>query len=400
MAKAHAILSPSAAYRWLACTPSARFEEQIPEQDSVYSAEGTLAHELAALILSSRTGKYKGDQRKFNSELADIERRVKKFYQSIDKPNGFNDMLDYAEDYADYVRSFIPMVGRCEIFIERRVDMSAYAPLCFGTVDNGVLTSNVLYVTDYKYGAGKRVSARRNKQMMLYALGLLLVAHKLGFEPDTVVMSIYQPRVSDDPSTYEIDTADLLDWAEEELAPQALQAIGGQGDFIAGSHCDFCKAKASCKAYYDHFEDLKNISDKRQMTDKDLQKVLVYGDMVASWVKKVKQETVARMQGGHRVKGFKLIAGRKSRKFRNEDDVVDIMIGRGHAFEDMFKSELRGIGDIEGLLGNKDFAKVFGDVVVTVEANPQIVDEDDDRPAIGATGASEYDDEEDYSALL
>ena len=56
MERKHAILSPSAAYRWLACTPSARFEEQLPEEESTYAAEGTLAHELAALLLSASWG--------------------------------------------------------------------------------------------------------------------------------------------------------------------------------------------------------------------------------------------------------------------------------------------------------------------------------------------------------
>lgn len=210
MAKAHAILSPSAAYRWLACTPSARFEEQIPEVDSIYSREGTLAHELAALILSSRAGVYKGSQAQFNKELQKIEDLVADFYAKQNKPTAFNEMLDYAEDYANYVRQFVPMVGKSEMFIERRVDMSKYAPLCYGTVDNGVLTPNVLYVTDYKYGAGKRVSAVWNKQMMLYALGLLLVAHKMGYDPDTVVMSIFQPRVSDTASTWEIGFNKIL----------------------------------------------------------------------------------------------------------------------------------------------------------------------------------------------
>lgn len=400
MQKAHAILSPSSAYRWLVCTPSARFEEQIPEEDSVYSLEGTLAHELAALILSGRTGMYEGTQQEYNSELSDIQRRVKKFYASINKPNAFNEMLDHAEGYTEYVRSFVPMTGKSEVFIEKRVTMTKYAPLCFGTVDNGVVTKKVLYVTDYKYGAGKRVSARHNKQMMLYALGLLLVAHAKGFDPDTVVMSIYQPRVSEEASTWEIDTADLLDWADDELAPKAQLAIGGQGEFIAGSHCDFCKAKTSCKAYYDRFEDLRKIMDKRQMTAKDLAEVLTFGDLVASWVKKVKDDTRLKMQRGHKIKGFKLVAGKGRRSFKKEDDVVDIMIGAGYEFEDIFKAELRGITDLEGLLGKKDFNRLFADLIVKVEGSPAIVDEDDDRPAIGASAADEYDDEEDASSLL
>lgn len=388
--KAHAILSPSGAYRWLVCTPSARFEEQIPEEDSIYSREGTLAHEVASLTLAARTGQYKHDQKRFNQELSKVEKLVAEFYAAQDKPNAFQDMIDHAEDYAEYVRGFVPRVGKSEIFIEKRVDMSTFAPLCYGTVDSGVLTPQVLYVTDYKYGAGQRVSAVQNKQMMLYALGLLLLAHAKGYDPDRVVMSIFQPRVSDTASVWELDTADLLDWAEDELAAQAPLAIGGQGDFVAGSHCGFCKAKTSCRAFYDHFEELKDISDKRQMTAKDVEAVLRYGSTVSAWVKQVTDDQRNKMINGARVKGFKLVAGRKVRKFTSEGDAVDVMFGLGFEFENMYKTELRGITDVEGYVGKAKFSKEFAEVVTTVEGQPAIAAADDDRPDIGASAADDY----------
>ena len=40
----HALLAPSSASRWLACTPSARLEEQFPDGAGEAAAEGTLAH--------------------------------------------------------------------------------------------------------------------------------------------------------------------------------------------------------------------------------------------------------------------------------------------------------------------------------------------------------------------
>lgn len=393
MAKAHAILAPSSAGRWLACPPSARFEEQIPEEDSQYSREGTLAHDLAALILESRAGIYEGSQARFNADLLAIEDKVADFYESIGQPNGFNAMLDYAEDWAAFVRQQIPMVGKMELLVEKRLDMSKYAPVCFGTTDACVMTSRVLYVDDYKFGTGVRVSAVENKQMMLYALGALLLAHEKGFDPNVVVMSIYQPRVSEIPSQWELDTADLLDWAEDVLAPKAKLAIAGQGDFNAGKHCQFCKARTMCRAYYDHFEDLLRISDKRQMTGKDLGKVLAFGPQVQTWLKKVIDETRAKMQNGMRVEGFKLVAGRQTRKFISEDETVDILIGEGYDTDDMFRVEMRPLTELEALLGKKRFAALMAHNLTKVEGNPQIVDGDDDRPAIDASGADDYEDD-------
>ena len=42
----HAILSPSAGARWVACPPSARLTEHMPSESSPYAEEGTTAHYL------------------------------------------------------------------------------------------------------------------------------------------------------------------------------------------------------------------------------------------------------------------------------------------------------------------------------------------------------------------
>ncbi len=397
MSNAHAILAPSSAGRWLACPPSARFEEQIPEEETPYAAEGTIAHDVAALLLAVRAGIYKGGTAQLNRELNALDATAAAFYKSQGKPNAFNDMYDHAEDYADFVKGQFPLTGKYELLIERKLYMDKYAPLCFGRTDAAVMTPRVLFVDDYKYGSGVRVSAVGNKQEMLYGLGALLEAHKLGYDPDVVVMAIFQPRISETASTWEIDTADLLDWAEDELKPQATLAIAGQGEFKAGKHCHFCKAKTMCRAYYDKFDDVKTIKDKRIMTDKDLKTVLTFGSMVAAWVKKVEEEAKIKLQQGRRIPGFKLVAGRQHRAFIREDDVVDTLLGEGYDTEDIFKSELRPLTDLEGKLGKKRFATLFANNLQKVEGNPQLVDETDDRPAIDRTAADDYDDFEDLT---
>ena len=44
MPEVHAILSASSSKRWLNCTPSARLEQNFPNESSVYAEEGTAAH--------------------------------------------------------------------------------------------------------------------------------------------------------------------------------------------------------------------------------------------------------------------------------------------------------------------------------------------------------------------
>ena len=60
--QSHALLSASAAHRWLICPPSARLEQQEENECSVYAEEGTTAHELAEIKLSYHYGKITIDE--------------------------------------------------------------------------------------------------------------------------------------------------------------------------------------------------------------------------------------------------------------------------------------------------------------------------------------------------
>lgn len=375
MERKHAILSPSAAYRWLACTPSARFEEQLPEEESAYAAEGTLAHELAALILSARAGLFKGSQAVFNNMLGQIQ------------SNGLysREMLEHCEAYAGFV-----MDKGGEILIEHSYDLTKYIPLSFGTADATNIASRAIHVTDFKYGAGVRVGATANKQMMCYGLGAYEAAAKKGFKPETVSLSIFQPRAGG-PSSWDISVADLLKWAEEEAKPKATLAIAGAGDFVPGKHCQFCKARTSCKAYYDCFADLRNIQDKRVMAPADVATVLSYGSLLSSWIKKVEEECAAKMEKGEKIPGFKLVAGRGKRTFRNEDDVVDTLLGEGYESYQIFDTKLNSLTAIEKLVGPKRFKSLFEENIMNVPGKAQIAPEDDERPTIGASAADEFD---------
>lgn len=385
----HALLSPSSAYRWLVCTPSARFEEQIPEQNSTFAAEGTLAHDLAALVLSVRAGIFKGSQARFNRLMRDLEQKIDAYYEAKGEPTEYYGMLDHAEDWAEYVKE----LGG-DIQVEQKIDMSTYVPMCDGTADATNEHPDILYVNDLKYGAGIRVTAVNNQQTMLYGLGALLRAQGKGLKPKTVVLNIFQPRAGGW-STWGISTKDLIAWAEDVVRPAALQAVGGLGEFVAGDHCRFCKAQNMCKARFDEFSDLLHIHDKRIMSTRDIATVLTHGSGIATWVKKVEAEALAKLQGGKSVPGFKLVAGRSRRSFTNEDGVVEALLASNFDSYEIYDPKLRSLTDFEKHLGKTRFNAILGEYVQKIEGNNIIAPVHDDRPAVGASGADEYDDEND-----
>lgn len=407
----HAILGPSSASRWLTCTPSARFEQFQPREESEFAREGTIAHEVAALVLASRSGSYVGSQRLWLADLAKLEAEAEEFYAEVGKVNAFKEMYDHAEDYAQYVLNHSPYDGEVHIggdfenvdfddiakriLIENRYDIFDYVPLGFGTGDASIRTKHILYIDDYKYGEGVRVSVIKNKQMKLYGLGGLKAAIADGWtEIHTVVLSIFQPRAGG-ASSWQISAKELIEWGEEIVKPQAVKAIAGIGEFVPGAHCQFCNARNVCKAFYDQFDNIAAIKDKREISADELNYLLNIGPGVKSWIGKMIDETTRRMELGEVVKGFKLVKGKGRRAFTSEDKVVDILLGADFDTFDIYNMELRSLTDLEKQLGKKKFNELLNSVIIKSDGKPAIASEDDDRAAI-SVGASGFDDVPDY----
>lgn len=365
-------------------------------------------------MLAARAGVYVGSTKQFNKDLEALEKIADEFYAEAGNPSEFQSMYDYAEDYAQFVLDHSPHDGDItiggefeamdfdeiakHILIENKYDIFEYVPLGFGTGDVGIRTRKKLFVIDYKYGAGVRVTAIKNKQMKLYGLGALKKARAEGWhEIETVVLSIYQPRAGGS-SSWQIDADELAKWGEEVVQPQAVKAIAGIGEFVPGKHCQFCKARNVCKAFYDQFDNVAAMKDKREISPDELAYLLNIGPAVASWVKKMQDATIQKMERGGKVKGFKLVKGKGRRAFKSEDKVVDILIGEGFDSFEIFNPVLRNLTDLEKQLGKNKFNELLGEVITTSDGKPAIASEDDDRPAL-TFDASAFDDEPDYSEL-
>lgn len=209
MPEVHAILSASSSKRWLNCTPSARLEQNFPNESSVYAEEGTAAHAL---------GEYK--LRKY------LHERVRRPTSEFD-----NEEMDANTDiYAEFIITTVEKIKEtCPhplVMVEERLDYSYLVPQGFGTGDCVIIADGTLYVMDYKNGKGVFVSCDHNPQMMLYALGAY---HAYGYlySITKVSMTIIQPRL-ENISTFECSVEELLDWAETYVRPRAKLAFEGK----------------------------------------------------------------------------------------------------------------------------------------------------------------------------
>lgn len=379
---AHALLGPSGASRWMACTPSARLEAEFPDKSSSYAQEGSLAHNLGEL--------------KLQEYLKLISKTLfNRKFKSVKANNLYNQaMNEYTDDYKVYcIESFTEaqtLTPDAQIFLEARLDLSKWIPGGFGTGDCVIIADGTLHIIDLKYGMGVPVSSVENKQMMLYGLAAYHLYDML-YDIKTIRMTIFQPRISNI-STWEISVEDLLSWTEDELVPKALMAWEGIGDFVAGSHCQFCRAKPMCKAHADMQMELArhDFGSPVLLTDEEVAEILEKGSSFKSWVEEV--STYALDQAVNKQKewpGFKVVAGRSNRTILEADKAAKALEKEGFKEDEIWKPKaLLGITALENIIGKKTLPTLLGELITKPDGKPTLVPESDKRPALDSAAAA------------
>lgn len=362
MAVKHAVLSASSSERWLNCPPSARLCEAYEDKGSDYAAEGTDAHALCEFRLKQVLGIPADDP--------------------IENLSWYNEeMEDCAAGYAAYVSELLETAKQtCAdpvVMIEQRVDFSRWVKEGFGTADCIIIADGVLNICDYKNGQGCLVLAERNPQMMLYALGALEIFDGI-YDIDTVRMTIYQPRKSNI-SVYEMDKADLYEWANSELTQKAQLAYEGQGSFSCGEWCRFCKAKAECRERAEANLALARYEFQTPalLADEEVADILGKVDALTAWAADVKEYALQQAVSGTAFPGWKLVEGRSNRKYTSEAAVAAAVEGAGF---DPYEKKLLGITAMQKLLGKSRFEELLAPYIEKPQGRPTLVRSSDKRP--------------------
>ena len=373
----HAFLSPSASHRWLNCPPSAKLCAEVPDASSPYAQQGTDAHSLCAYLVEKALGR---DTRDPTGTL--------KYYDA--------EMQECAEGYASFVMEEYERAKQTcpdtAVLIEQKVDFSPWVKGGTGTADCILLADGMAEVIDYKHGLGIMVSAESeefggNPQLMCYCLGVLEMFDGI-YNIDTIKMSIYQPR-RENVSTYTMSKADLLQWANGTLAPTALLAQEGKGEFQAGNHCQFCKVKAACRKRAEYNLELARYDFEIPATleEHEIDAILLKADQLISWASDVKEYALNQALQGTDYSHFKVVEGRSNRKYTDEDDVAKTVTAAGY---DPYEKSILGITAMSKLLGKKKFNELLGSLICKPQGKPTLVSRSDKRPTMKNTAQDDF----------
>jgi len=333
----HSKLSPSSAYRWLACPGSVREEAKYPESPSGPSAiDGTHSHTLLEQCLKNQ-----GDPLKMiGIKLKDHEGEF-----IVDKARA-----ERVKVAVDYVLSDLG----CAFSTEKRVnpahlvgrdDMS-------GTLDASVRHPGVLEIIDFKDGMNP-VQAEGNPQLEIYALGEV-AAFKLPINADhgfnRVKLTIVQPKmvVRGLPviSSHEMPLTELLGKIGRYVVGAAA-TDDPNAPLVSGAHCKYCKHKSCAVRASDTMKEVGMMfpavsnpvtelhqqaasTDPTTMSVDQLSQIILAAPLVRQMIEAAEEESLRRLKAGQTIPGLKVVNGRGSRAWAlPETEMADKLIRMG-----------------------------------------------------------------------
>jgi hypothetical protein len=366
----------------------------MPNTASVFAAEGTAAHGLASTCLEQ--GK---DASWFFGHVFGPNGWVSADAAEADGESLFEvteEMADAVQSYLDLCRQF--MSPPWEYEIEQRLDLTAVHKDVFGTGDflaYNPVTKN-LVVVDYKHGKGHAVTVEQNKQLLTYGLGATLRHHNRGI--DAIDLYIVQPRCPhpEGPERHaRYDAVDLLEF-QIALADAATATEAADAPLVAGDHCKFCPAAGVCPEFRRKAtalaEEEFSVSEVSGLSGEKLAEILRQAGLLKDWIKRVEAYAQQEAQHGRLPTGFKLVAKRATRKWRNPEDaraylstVLDL------EDEQIFaEPKMKSPAQIESLIGKKRAKTELDGLWEAVSSGANLVPEDDARPALKSTAEEEF----------
>ena len=398
----HALLSPSGSKKWLACAASLACEADIPNVSGAAAVNGTCMHTLSEHLINmaikgidERADKYKG---------AYVLNEGKGPIKALTKPEKgavliTDDFVSQVNKYVDYCHPIIDAAEMVEA--ESRVNLTRVLhpgvelngePLqTFGTADLvAVMPDGMLIVGDLKTGCHK-VLAKENKQMMLYALGLLRKLKRL-YDITAVRLVIFQPYAG---GADEWDTTpEALELFGKFASKAALKAIdaferGKKGlkpaDFRPGNDaCRWCRFAEKCTAKSRAVKE----SDPADFAC-DMETEMTLEQLKAEWDKlplmrqhiaDIEKAMYAALMRGEQVEGLKLVEGRPGNRSWSDTDKIEAF-AKEHAIEDLLhKSVLLSPTEAEKVMDGAGW-ELLAPFVTRKPGQPSIATADDKRPA-------------------
>lgn len=378
MPTGHSKLGASSAYRWMTCPGSVKLSEGMPKTTSEFALQGTAAHSLAEMCLSLDTTAESligtAISAGYGAEAMDFE---------VDE-----DMADAVQIYLDVLSEYTSDPN-CHWLFEQKFHLKDVDHDLWGTNDFCAYdkSKGVVYIVDYKHGAGVPVDVEDNKQLKYYAVGALMGMDKKSALAAEVELVIVQPRAAhkDGPvRRWRTTGKALLNEYVKELKEAAAATREPNAKLRPGGHCRFCAAQGACPALANKsmqvaqatFEVLDAAPEKRsikfpevsKLSTQDLADIMRFTPEIDSFLREVHRYAEQLALTGTPIEGFKLVAGRTQRKWADETEATRGLVAE-FGEDILTKPDLPSVAQAE-----KYLKKALGNAKLVEEALAPYVD--------------------------
>lgn len=397
--RGHARLAPSAAHRWMNCPGSVKACEGIPDGGSAFADEGTAAHMLAETCLENGT-----DAAHYAGWWVDVPGgRIHGGDKTNDRTFEVDDeMVGGVQMYLDYVRAIFDKSDY--YYIEQQLDCTHLHSEIWGTGDaiGYEEATEHLHVCDFKYGRGVAVEPQDNEQELIYASGAVAKSRKEGRPVRKITLHIVQPRAphSDGPIRKWSLGANALTDFEEKVRVVAADTANLNAPLKAGEWCKFCRAAAICPerkrasleaARIEFGADGAMAAPMVTSLDtRELGRLLSEIDQIEDWCRRVREYAHTEAGHGRVPDGWKLVAKRAVRKWKDEDAAAKALSAIFDLSDDqIFTRKLispAGADKLVGKEGKAQLAKLYS----KESSGTVLAPEDDPREAVRADPAVEF----------
>lgn len=372
-ARAHSSVGGSSAKRIMECPGSMALCAKYPNKSSEFAEAGTAGHEAIDMILQGKTEK--------DTDVIGLT---------------FNGIVITQEFYEEAIAPALEIfdaldkeLGGIDFFNEQRVVFPGIDG-AFGTVDMVGASKDRTIVLDWKLGAGVPVDAEENVQLLYYAYAAAHTEPTAQFfhRDKPIEMFIVSPRSREgEPMTRWVTSYLQLDAFAIDLKHAVDKALEPDAPFKLGAHCRFCNGKVGCPLYNGLATETLALS--REELAAQLAERLPYADAMIELGKSMKDMAHELLEQGQPITGWKLVNGRQTRNWVDEDKTLKYMAKVGLPAADRYVKKIISPKQAEDALKRNGLpAELPKALVDSRSSGTTLAPDSDKRPAVAiAAGA-------------
>lgn len=226
----------------------------------------------------------------------------------------------------------------------------------YGTCDVTMFCPDTgeLVILDYKTGKGIEVSPVDNVQMMIYAVGGMALFNKEHIIKKIRIV-VSQPRINKERLEWHTTPNNLIMWVHETLTP-ALEAMSKPGapKTPGKKQCQWCAIAGTCDVQRQEMLDMfDSVPEPAQEDDiQVLNDLLLRHNEFKQWLNQLEGRAQGLMEEGKELPDFKLVRGRGSRAWTDEEAAEKFLMGQKLKKEERYTYKLLTPPQAEKVLKN------------------------------------------------